>query len=123
MHQSLLWNENAESSADAIAIDLAAKGQNVPGLRTKDDMSALYGAFETSGLVRTFEVPGQLPAILRQFHILGGGHAIVVILRIDCPIASHIRWRLVRGWLLGQNRRNSQRQHPERSQNPPPNLD
>lgn len=83
-----------------VAIDAAAKGEDIAGFGSEDDVVDVDGAFEAAGLVGSFEVSGEFVAVLFDLDIFGGSFAVINILRVDGPFASDVVGRLVGGRLL-----------------------
>jgi hypothetical protein len=91
---------DVERSGHGVAFDLAAESQYSAGLGMEHNVMRIDAAFETSGLIRPFEMAGYLVAILLQVDGLGIQVAVPVF-RLDHPMPGHIHWRLlVWKWLL-----------------------
>ena len=85
---------NAKVPLHAVAVDHAAECQHVSRFGSKYNVAYVYGSFDPSRLVRSFEVPRECTAVLYQVYCVGSGFSIVAP-GVDDPIAGHIR-----GWML-----------------------
>ncbi|MGB2666135.1 MAG: hypothetical protein WAK48_19175 [Candidatus Acidiferrum sp.] len=99
-----------------VAIDAAAKGEDIAGFGSEDDVVDVDGAFEAAGLVGSFEVSGEFVAVLFDLDIFGGSFAVINILRVDGPFASDVVGRLVGGrrcarerWLTARKKKATER--------------
>ncbi len=88
-------------STHLIAFDPSPEGEYIAGLRVEFDVMHVYRAFNSSGLVRAFEMSGELIAVLFDLNIFGGSPAVGVF-GVNRPVACHVVWWLFPLWLLGQ---------------------
>src|ERR1700693_1222457 len=72
-----------------VAIDHSPEGEHVASFRAEYDVLSVHGSFYPAALIWSFEMAGQLVAILFELNRLGLGFSVPVF-RIDCPVAFNV---------------------------------
>jgi hypothetical protein len=89
----------AELSAHLVAFHFSPECEHIAGFRAEYDVMHVDRAFNSARLVRTFEMPAELRAILLDFDVLRRSPAVGVI-GVNRPLARHVVGRLFDRGLL-----------------------
>lgn len=93
---------NAVFAGHFVAVNAAAKGEDIAGFGAEDDVVLIDGAFEAAGLVGAFEVAGELVAVLFELDVFGGRFVVVDVFGVDGPFAFDVVGRWFGGRLLSE---------------------